>query len=283
MLRYLIIGALALPALLPQPAGAWGASGHSVIAEIAERRLPDTARRTLKTLIGEASLASLANWADSYAAIDPATRAWHSVNIPFGAATYDPARDCAGTPAPSCASIALQHAMAEFADRRLERAKRVKALQFLLHIAGDIHQPLHCTDRVDAGGSRFAVTFFGQPSNLHAVWDFGMLDRASYDWGFHVGKTQDWIAAQPHADSIADGTVANWLNECHAIGRSIYPDDGATALAEDYQAKYLPVVHQQLGRAALRLAAMLKAATCSGDRPGTTLPRSKCRIALERF
>ena len=64
-------------------------------------------------------------------------------------------------------------------DRERPRRERCEALKFLVHLVTDAHQPLHTAARDgDQGGIALSVTFFGEPTNLHAVWDFGLLDRA---------------------------------------------------------------------------------------------------------
>jgi len=52
------------------------------------------------------------------------------------------------------------------------------ALRLIIHYAGDIHQPLHATSRVDhefpkgdRGGNSFGLKSKDGAKNLHAVWD----------------------------------------------------------------------------------------------------------------
>lgn len=62
---------------------------------MAERLLGEQARKEIRVLIGEASLASVADWADRVQGTVE-TAPWHFVDIPFKASGYDPKRDCAG-------------------------------------------------------------------------------------------------------------------------------------------------------------------------------------------
>jgi len=85
------------------PAGAWGSAGHSIVAEIAQRRLEPAVLEKIKVLLGgEHSLASVSNWADTVALMRPQTRNWHFVNIPLGASGYDSMRDCRETAGGDC-------------------------------------------------------------------------------------------------------------------------------------------------------------------------------------
>src|SRR5262245_61749958 len=74
---------------------AWGATGHSVVAEIAWRQIGRQTRRDIAALLGPGiSLASVSMWADTDATVNVRTRRWHFVNIALGSAGYDSARDC---------------------------------------------------------------------------------------------------------------------------------------------------------------------------------------------
>lgn len=59
-------------------------------------------------------------------------------------------------------------------------------LIWLIHLLGDVHQPLHVGYGRDYGGNEVKVTLFGQDTELHAVWDSGMvyhyLDPSNGDW-----------------------------------------------------------------------------------------------------
>jgi hypothetical protein len=152
------------------------------------------------------------------------------------------------------------------------RKQRVDALKLLVHLVADIHQPLHCAERDgDAGGSQLAVTFFGSATTLHLVWDFGILERASYDWGEHVGQITGQLAEDStgSVNGIARSTPAQWAWETHRVAvEAAYGGLSGTALDEDYQARSLSVVQRQLGLAGLRLAQLLHEALGSPSRTG---------------
>lgn len=255
--------AVALPAsLAATPALAWGMAGHSIVAEVAERRLPPQVRQRARELAG-GSLASVSGWADTVSALNPSRRRWHFVNIPFTAERFEARRDCEQGPEPGCIVTALDNFIAILGNRRKPLAERREALRYVVHLVADIHQPLHCSDRGDAGGTQFAVTYFGQPTNLHMVWDVGILERASYDWGEHV-RTVETLIERESVTATATSSVVDWAGECHALGRTVYPEDNATALGAEYQAKHRPAAERQLARAAVRLARVLRTALGGG-------------------
>lgn len=90
-----LLAAAMLSMLLSSSVNAWGAAGHSIIAELAERQLSAPALREVKRLLGgQKSLASISSWADQIQVLRPETRNWHFVNIPFDAEKYVEERDC---------------------------------------------------------------------------------------------------------------------------------------------------------------------------------------------
>jgi nuclease S1 len=251
------LGAICLPT---QRAYAWGAAGHSIVAEIAQHRLePDVVREIKRLLGGEVSLASVANWADTVESERHDTRNWHFVNIPVGAAAYDPARDCPQTPQGDCVVNAIARSHTTLADRHAAKAERANALMFLVHLVGDIHQPLHCADRNgDGGATTLLVQWFGKSMSLHLVWDVGLIEKRTYDWGDYVRYLErDWIAANLGHD-LRQGTPADWAWESHRAAVDVaytLPED--LKLGDDYYTRSRPIVERQLALAGVRLGRVL--------------------------
>jgi hypothetical protein len=85
---------LLLLVALPQQAIAWGPEGHSIVAEIAQRRLSKEAADAIAKILAPKpdtpvlalpSLAPIASWADDHRALHPETGAWHFINAPLNA------------------------------------------------------------------------------------------------------------------------------------------------------------------------------------------------------
>jgi hypothetical protein len=180
-MRKLIIACLIQFALFAQ-AQAWGPEGHSIVAEIAQRRLTPEAAAQVRQILGEnASLASLASWADDYRALHLDTSRWHFVDIPLAAQDYDEARDCAPSPEGDCVIHALQRSLRDLTDPGSSNAQRRDALKFVVHFVGDVNQPLHTVAELH-GYNDLVVCYFTTPAkndcaltNLHAVWDVGLI------------------------------------------------------------------------------------------------------------
>ncbi|MDC4227455.1 MAG: hypothetical protein MPW15_25285 [Candidatus Manganitrophus sp.] len=88
--------------------------------------LGEQARKEIRVLIGEASLASVADWADRVRGDRPETAPWHFVDIPFKASRYDPKRDCADG---ECVIGAIERFRRILSDRDRPAEERAEALK----------------------------------------------------------------------------------------------------------------------------------------------------------
>jgi hypothetical protein len=271
----------------PPDALAWGERGHVIVAQLAGRLLTGSARHAAARLLGEGeSLESVAVWADglrgSFQAPGPRpeTPRWHFVDIPLHR-EYDAARDCPDTPNGSCVVSALVMFQDVLAGKRAGyyANSRSEALKFIVHFAGDIHQPLHCVDDEDAGGNlKMVVWIDGQIRRLHGVWDdailsesmkrLGLADPAAYAARLFAELTpqQRREATPPPASAptvVARGAIESWAKDAHALARAAYADlgprdaDDRYRLDATYYDRHAPRVDDQLKRAGIRLARIL--------------------------
>jgi S1/P1 Nuclease len=254
----------ALLLVAPSNALAWGYEGHQIIAEIAEQFLePQTTKqvRDLLAIENVTTLAEVSTWADEIRPQHPETRPWHYVNIPIYPAShepkgYDAGRDC---PHDDCVVAKIKQFERVLADRQAPERQRLEALKYLVHYIGDIHQPLHASDNHDRGGNDVTVTFMGRGTNLHAVWDSGILapvvrgDERSYALRLMADITPAVRMQWSQSDPIS------WANESHEIAAQVIyeklPHSGV--LPDSYKADALPIVNEQLERAGVRLAMVL--------------------------
>lgn len=251
--------------LLPERLLAWGDQGHRIIALVAETRLQQGARAAIADLLGEGGLADAAIWADVVKAARPETASWHYVDIPVGATRYDPERDCGEG---NCLVAQVERWRAVLSDPRSLPAERREAVKFLIHLIGDLHQPLHCADDRDRGGNEVLVTFFGEaaepnrrrPWNLHALWDHGLLGRAGLTEVEYARRLSKWLETRSIA-RIQQGTVADWAWETHrAAVEQAYAVPEDRRLDEGYYRASLPVMDELLAKAGVRLARVLNEA-----------------------
>jgi hypothetical protein len=227
-------------------AAAWGSQGHQVVAAMAWELLQPATRAEVQRLLalepGE-TLESLSTWADEHR--NPATGPWHYVNFPRGNCQYDPERDC---PDGNCVVAAIERERAIWASNANDKT-RLKALKYLVHLVADIHQPLHAGYRDDRGGNQFQLRAFMRGSNLHAVWDSGLLRQLDLDNAALVALLHK--VPLPGADAHASMTgVAE--ESCRLVAQAgFYPPE---RVDRAYLAQFSPLALERLAIAGLRLA-----------------------------
>ena len=121
---------------------------------------------------------------------------------------------------------------------------------------GDIHQPLHVGNGDDRGGNDIKVTYFWKSSNLHTVWDSGIIDGQNLSFTEYV----NWIDDAPKAqiDQWKNDGIMVWASESMSYRPQIYdlPDD----LKINYRYNYdnISIVNLRLEQAGIRLASILE-------------------------
>ncbi|QQQ28726.1 S1/P1 nuclease [Chryseobacterium indoltheticum] len=238
---------------------AWGLTGHRVIAEIAENHLSGKAKREIRKMLGHERMAYWANWpdfikSDTTGAWKQAS-AWHYVNI-------DPQTDFTAfekdLKAQAGANLYSQIKVlsSQIKDEKTSEKDRKIALIFLIHMMGDLAQPMHTGRSEDLGGNKINVTYFGDKTNLHSVWDGKLVDSQKYSYTEYA-KLLD-IKSKDEVKQIQAGTLENWLYDSHQIANKIYAQtpDGSK-LSYDYQYKFNDTMERQLLYGGLRLAKLL--------------------------
>ena len=227
-------------------AHAWGTEGHQVIATIADKQLTPIARTEVNRLLAMepgATLASISTWADEHR--NPQTAAWHYVNFPRGDCTYVAERDC---PDGRCVVAAIDRQVKLLGSGSPDE-QRLNALKYVVHFVGDVHQPLHAGYQDDRGGNQYQLQSFMRGSNLHAVWDTGLIKYLNEDADAMAARLSDksaagqWTAVQAAEES------------CRIVGRpGFYP---GRLVDEAYIEQWAPVMEGRLGLAGARLAEVL--------------------------
>lgn len=260
--------ALILACTAAPPAAAWGASGHRIVGELAERELTPAARdEVARLLAGEPvpTLAGVSTWADELRSSDPGlgrrSAPWHYINLAEDRCSFDAVRDCAGG---DCVVDAIRAQAAILADREQPIDARRQALKFVVHFVGDVHQPLHAGHAHDKGGNTFQLRVPSasgeRGSNLHSWWDSGMLKHTGLDEAAFVARLQALPRAVSKAHPVLPPDTAPWARHACSIAISpgFYPADAR--LPDGYVERWMPVAEEQLRRAGSRLAQVLDAA-----------------------
>jgi len=181
---------------------AWGREGHRVIGEIARHYLTPEAELEVARLLQSGrygSLAEIGNWADAYSRLydtfdDRSTH--HYIDVDPEADSVDMARDC---PPEGCIIQAINDLREALGERSTPKWERAEQFYFLVHFIEDIHQPLHVVHPDMTGGNETMVSFFGERTKLHGVWDSRIIRRrleqfqgveGAHPW--EIGPWQRW-------------------------------------------------------------------------------------------
>jgi hypothetical protein len=257
--RLTLAAAAIAVAAIPSPALAWGKTGHRVVAALADPQLSGLARAHVKELLGVDSLDEAATWPDDMRSApgqfwQKTASPWHYVTL--NGIVYDHA------PSEGDALEALNRFRATLLDPNASLADKKLALRFVVHIVGDLHQPLHVGKCCDKGGNEVKVKWFGGDLNLHSVWDSALVDEEQLSFTEMAAKLQRHTS---NADVVAwwDINPRDWISESAQLRETVYPEanrkdaKAPPELSYGYVYKYTPLMERRLKQAGVRLAAYL--------------------------
>lgn len=244
-------------AYLPLRSQAWGTQGHRIVGEIAQSYLSSDARKCVKDLLGNESVAMASNWMD-FIKSDSTYRYlgnWHYLNIKSGL-NQSEFESWIQKDTSTNAYTKILFVSKELKNKVIARETRAMYLRILIHLVGDIHQPMHVGRLEDQGGNRIRLTWFNDNVNLHQVWDdrlvnFQQLSYTEYAKAINFATKEQRRAWQSEP-------LHNWFWQSYVHAEKIYadikPDD---KLGYNYNFKYIDVVNQQLLKGGIHLAGLL--------------------------
>lgn len=251
-MRKVILSVLLLTIFLPT-SYSWGPTGHRVVGLIAEQHLSKKTLKKVQAILGTETLAEVSTFMDfiksnsNYRHMNP----WHYCTIPDGM-TYEEA----GTPEDGDAIVTIERLISELKSKQFTDEDETFALKMLVHLVGDIHQPLHVGNGEDRGGNDVKLEYFYNSSNLHRVWDSGIIDQQKFsyseyaDWINHVDKAQikTWQSAN----------VRQWAQESMSLRAQVYDIPENKKLSWRYNYDNIETVNLRLLQAGVRLASVLE-------------------------
>lgn len=247
---------IALACFAAQNAMAWSQKGHDVVAFIAEKHLTPAAADSVSRILNGKSPVYWANWLDNASHTAPYyyTKTWHYKNIEEGVQYKDAKLEPKGD-----VVTAVREQIAILSDKVSTPAQKELALKILIHVVGDLHQPLHLGRLSDIGGNKHKLKFFNDDSSLHTIWD-GKLMNAGRSWSYTEWQEQlDRLSPEAEKTTIA-GDVDQWAKQTHDIAVRAY-DFFPQGCKVSYNeiAEWTPVIEEQLLRGGLRLGHILNA------------------------
>lgn len=251
-MKRLVIALLSLLTVLD--GFAWGQKGHDVTACVAEHHLTKRAARRIAAVLGGYSPVYVSNWLDS-ASHTPEyayTKTWHYLNVDEGETLASMPKNPDGD-----VLKAVTELVSNLKSGRLTPDEEQVQLRMLIHLVGDMHCPMHAGHLSDLGGNRVPVTWFGEATNLHSVWDTSLVE-AAHRWSHSEWQREIDRLSAAEAAAVASGTPADWMEETQRLCTEVYATTPAeSSLSYDYVSQYAPVVERQFVRGGLRLARLL--------------------------
>ncbi len=230
----------------------WGRTGHRAIGYIAYNHLTPVAKARISKILDGESIAYVGTWMDDIKS-DPEydyTHPWHYCTIPDGM-TYEEA----GTPEEGDVIVTVERLINELKTKQFTDGDEATALKFLIHLTGDVHQPLHVGNGKDRGGNDVRVKWFWYSSNLHRVWDEDMIDHEK--WSASEMAVEFDVAPPAMIDKWQDSDVRQWAMESVKFRNQIYDIPADHKLGWEYEYKNWPVVELRILQAGIRLAGVL--------------------------
>lgn len=291
---------------------AWGLRGHRIVARIAENHLAPEAKKMVETLLSGESLARIANDADHLRS----DTAWSCAAVLHYASVEDGSSYAASVKNPQGDIVqALVYFENLLRSKDTTDEKRALALKWIVHLIGDLHQPLHIGRSCDRGGNMVELFWFDKKSNLHKVWDSDLINAEELSYTEYA----DFLdRGQYPATEIIVGSYADWADEAIAVRNALYTcygKDGCCAagkscrdaesvfgacgkpegflprLGYTYAEKNRALWERQLYRAGMRLASVLNSVArgeaaalraSPDDRKGKMNPVAQCVDAALR-
>lgn len=235
---------------------AWSQKGHDTVAYIAECHFTKATADSVAAILDGKSPVYWANWLDNASHTPPYyyTKTWHYKNIDEGVAYADAPLNSKGD-----VVTASREQIAILSDPKSTKGQKELALKILIHIIGDLHQPMHMGRLSDLGGNKRKVRFFDRDTNLHSIWD-GSLMNSGHSWSYTEWQQQlDRLTPEQEAEETA-GNINDWAKQVHEIACRVYDYFPAgTKASYNHIAAWTPTIEMQLLRGGLRLARILNA------------------------
>jgi hypothetical protein len=229
----------------------WGQTGHRVTGAVAEKYLNKKAKKELQRILNGQSLAFASTWMDEIRSDSTYDYAedWHWVTIQDGQTYEQSVKNKNGDVIQT-----IQRLITELKSGKLSGKEELEHVKMLIHLIGDVHQPLHVGGGNDRGGNDVKVMWFRVDSNLHRVWDSDMID----DTRLSFTELAQSLST-PSADELKswqNSNVLQWAQESIDYRKRAYDYD-RTRLGYEYSYRNIDLVRLRLLQAGVRIAAVL--------------------------
>ena len=237
---------------------AWSREGHQMVVQIAYQLLSNSAKEKLKAYLGNTSIEDAATWMDEQRGGNNQYKyltTTHYINIEKGG-KIDPFQK-------GNIYTELNTVISEL-EKGTNPADIKLNLMILIHLVGDVHQPLHDGYGNDKGGNSINVSLLGKSTNLHSAWDGGIINKEHINTQTILSKYAKLTSSQ--VAGFKTENVGNWINESRSYLEQIYSFSGGN-LSQDYIIKATPIIEDQLLKAGIRLSGILEKVLNNNSNP----------------
>ncbi len=243
---------------LPFQSNAWGLLGHRIVGQIADSYLTTKAKTTIAKILGTESIAISSNWPDfiksdtAYSYLTP----WHYIDFNEGL-TEEQFHDYLNKDTATDAYTKINFLVKQLKSKLTVAADKKLYLRLLIHIVGDIHQPLHVGHIDDKGGNTIKVLWFSTSYNLHQVWDQVLINFQQLSYTEYTDAINHVTAGQKAA--WQKQPLSKWLYDSYQLAAKIYADikQPEQKLDYGYNFKYIEILNGQLLKGGVHLAGLL--------------------------
>lgn len=232
----------------------WGKTGHRVVGELAYQKLSAKVQKKVKAILGFESMAEASLWPDRIKS-DPKLRRkyskMHYLSVPkkkkWKNISYDKKDNI-------LKSLAMFEK--ELKSKKTSPGDQKIALRFLIHLMGDLHQPLHLGFKKDEGGNKIKLKWFGKKTNFHAVWDEHLIDMEKLSYTEYTKKLS--LQNPKVLAKYRNGNYLSWAKESRELLSDIYNFKQSKFWEYSYSYHHLKTVDKRLTQAGIRLAWILE-------------------------
>lgn len=236
----------------------WGQKGHDIVCYIAEQNLTRRAKKAISEILEGRSMVYYSSWMDNlqnspeWSGHYDVTKTWHYANVDEGYTYQTMRKEPKGD-----VLTGIELVVAGLRSGELCDSVRADYLKMLIHMVGDLHCPMHAGRLSDLGGNQHQVRWFGQPTNLHTLWDTLFLESV-HQWSYTEWQRQLDRLGRKDIKRITAGGIYDWFEETVASAKMLYDNTPAGAdLRYQYLYDHKDMLERQLLYAGYRLAAML--------------------------
>lgn len=231
----------------------WGKTGHRTVAEIANQYLSEKAKAKIKLILHGQTLALASTYADEVKSDDDFDefKPWHYANTPLEMTYTASKKNEEGN-----IVIGIKYCIDVLQDPMSEEEDKTFYLKMLIHLIGDMHQPLHFGLKEDRGANLFFVDWFREESNFHRVWDSEMIN--SHGMSYTEMAENKTVLAPEEIRDFARGDLIDWVEDTRVLTRKVYKSaNKRDNLGYRYMYDWYETLNLQLHKAGIRLAKVL--------------------------